>query len=118
MLAADVGHFHTSVGLLQDRHDLALRKSTLSHCSVSGFPTRILSFQPVPREGKLTLSLTPFTGPFQTPFRPLSDPFQTPFTHISSPLRFLNAETKESTSTEAVTSPVSMTAIPSITDNT
>lgn len=54
VLAAHVGDFHPGMGLLEDRRDLALREFALLHGSVSLVTTRILYFQPVSPQGKLT----------------------------------------------------------------
>jgi hypothetical protein len=54
MLAAHVGDLQAGVGFLEDRHNLALREFALLHGSVSVVPARILYFQPVSRQGKLT----------------------------------------------------------------
>ena len=51
-----------SVGFLQDRHDLAVGDSALLHQFTSRSPTRRLSFQPVPRYGKLAVCVGTWTG--------------------------------------------------------
>ena len=52
---AYIGHLHSGIGFLEDCHDLALRESALFHWFLGCFPSPFLYFQPVPREGKLTL---------------------------------------------------------------
>ena len=60
MPAAYFGDLQASIGFLEDRHDLALGKSALFHWFGSVIPTRTLSFQTVPCEGKLTNGLSAF----------------------------------------------------------
>jgi IS30 family transposase len=57
VLAAHIGDLQASIGFLEDRHDLALGESAFLHWFGSVIPTRTLSFQTVPCEGKLTVRL-------------------------------------------------------------
>jgi hypothetical protein len=54
MHAAYFGDLQASIGFLEGRHDLAIGESALLHWFGSVIPTRLLSFQTVPCEGKRT----------------------------------------------------------------